>query len=125
MTELKPVEARCVIMKEQPLFVCSEIAGNKFERSVEPVEIAVELVDREVTSEHTPIGAESIDGFQHERPKTINRPIPINRAQSRYFGYDVGSICELSHSLTPSPDSFLIAVDRHPGMVENDQCLRV
>jgi hypothetical protein len=58
-------------------FVVAELGGNSVKGVIKLVEIAIQLVDRDVACEHRTIGAESLYRFQDKRADAVSGPIII------------------------------------------------
>src|ERR1700747_2319985 len=94
-------------------------------RGIQRVEIAIQFINRKITGKHAPADTEYFDGFEYKRADAIGTPTPVKGSESGNFGHDIGEGSKCSHSLPPGTDSGFVAIDRHPGMVENDERFRM
>src|SRR5277367_6558929 len=119
----EPVMAERVAAEELVLLALGEGGDDPLERSVERIEGAIELVDRKVAAEHRPVDAEPINDSEHEGPDARLDPTPVDHAEAGDLGDDIWLGGKALHAVAPKREAGLIALERHTGMVDDDQRL--
>ena len=111
----------CKKLREElsPL-VDAKIGDDPFEVVVEHIKAAVELVDGEITGEHTAVRPEDLDGLQYKRADAVFRPAPVHHAETRNLHPDIRLRREPAYAGSPEREGVGVAIDRHASMIEDD-----
>src|SRR5277367_113886 len=114
----EPVMAERVVAEQQVLLALGEGSNDALERTVE-------RVDRKVAAEHDPVDAKPVDDAEHERPDARLAPTPVDHAEAGDLGDDVRLGTKALHAVAPKREAGLVALERHAGMVDDDQGFRI